>query len=194
MKTLPLALLVLLALPAAGCLGQGVSASGEGDDVSGTPTPGPSGTPANTDPSLSNGSYNYTNASAPMNSCWAASKNMPALPMPMTMNLTVAPTSIAVDSNVMGAAMSFTWAVSGLDLSGAGAGDANLAAQGIDCTIHIASAFAGTITGVDTFSGTQTVDISVVTGTQCNLLVGTLSPQQFDAMPCSLQLVGSGSK
>ena len=195
MKTSSVAVLALLALPLAGCLGQGVSPSqGAGDDSSSsTPTPGPTGTP-DASTGLSTGHYNYNSTSAPANTCWAPSKNMPSLPMAMPMDLTVTATTVDVSATVMSAALSFSWALAGTDLSGAGESDASLASQGVDCTIHVKSTFTGTVTGKDAFGGTQHVEISTVSGTQCGLLVGTISPQQFDQMPCTLDLVGSGAK
>src|SRR4051812_1399457 len=175
MKTSSVALLALLALPLAGCLGQGVSPeTGSGDDSSsGTPTPGPTGTGTPDDGiGLTSGAYNYNSTSAPSNTCWGPSKNMPALPMAMPMDLTVNGNSVAVNASVISAQLAFTWALAGTDLSGAGESDADLSSQGVQCTIHVKSTFAGTVTGHDAFSGTQHVEISTVSGAQCSLLVG----------------------
>jgi hypothetical protein len=182
--------LLLTTLLLSACGGPRVTDTGNGggDDTTATPTPPPG------QPQLHDGVYTWTVDAAPSNTCWNPSKNMPTLPMVVQETFAISGSTVSVTADMFGAPATFALTLSGTTLTGSGGGDADLSSQGVDCTIHVDSAFSATITADDHFSASQQVGIHTVSGSQCSLLVGNLDPRQFDTMPCSMTLTGDGAK
>lgn len=143
---------------------------------------------------LGNGHYAFVIDEVPADTCWAPPKTNPELPITMTATFTVVGSEVTVVTDDTGyGSQTLELTKNGNDLTGGGAGDADLSGQGIACVLHITGAFDGVMTGEDRFDAVITLDISQAGG-DCSLLVGTFLADQLDQLPCHLELAGSGQK
>ena len=147
--------------------------------------------------SISSGAYVYQVTSAPVNTCWGPSKNVPALPFVMNLTASVSGDTVTFTTGTAGTGGVNTPVVltkSGDNLSGITDTDADLNSQGLNCVLHIHANSTGTMTATDAFDSTNAITISQKSG-DCSLLIGgSVSPPQFDAIPCNLTIAGHIAK
>jgi hypothetical protein len=181
----------------AGCAGPSVTNLGDSGATpppdqggsSPTPTPTPPG-----GPQLANGNYSYVIGQVPSNTCWDASKGIPAVPSTTTMAVTVAGSMLTMNTTLQGATQTFTLTLDGAALTGNGTGTLDLTPDGVDCQLSVTSTLTGAVTADNAFTTSQVIDIAAQSGTQCSLAVGTIENQQLSALPCSLTMNGSATE
>lgn len=172
---------IVLLLAATGCASGGSSAATADDDDD-----------TSSGYKLTDGSYTYVVDEVPVDTCWAPPKTNPTLPMSVNAALATEGNTVHITPDpVGGVSQTFDVQRSGNALSGANAGDVDLNSEGLDCILHIESELTGTVTDNDQFDARIELTVSEAGGSLCGLLVGTLDPNQFDQMPCSLTLDGS---
>ena len=144
---------------------------------------------------LNDGHYAFTIDNVPADSCWAAPKTLPELPMVITGNFTVVGNDVTIVTDASGSIPSQTLNLvkTGNDLVGGGTGLADLNDQGINCILDVAGDFTGVMTAEDKFDATMTIDVAQSSG-DCAILVGTFLNEQVDQLPCGLELEGAGEK
>lgn len=144
---------------------------------------------------LTDGHYAFVIDSVPSDTCWAPPKTNPEVPMTIGGEFTVVGNDVTIVTDASGSIPSQTLELTknGNDLTGGGSGPADLNEQGINCVLQIDGTFDGLMTGLDEFDATMSIDVDQLSG-DCSILVGTFLADQLDALPCALELTGSGKK
>lgn len=142
--------------------------------------------------SLSSGTYNDVITAVPTDTCWAPPKTNPQVPMTQVAELTVSGNNVTMTTVIGNTTQTFIVTKSGNALNGTSEGDVDLNPD-LNCILHVVGTFDGTMTANDAFDANQVVTLSQAGG-DCSLLVGSLSTDQLDQLPCTFSLQGAATK
>lgn len=170
----------VLAFLASACSGSSSGSTSDDDDDGATSF------------SLSSGTYNDVITAVPADTCWAPPKTNPQVPMTLVADLTVSGNTVTITTSIGNTPQTFTVTKSGNVLTGTSEGDVDLNPD-LNCILHVVGTFDGTMTANDAFDADQTITLSQAGG-DCSLLVGNLSTDQLDQLPCTFSLQGAATK